>query len=80
MYSDVKATSLLRGPLAKALPVTGAMLIGWNIVAAAVLISVGLALLSISRVLISRVRSHEGLLVTPLVPVEDRRHVAVADH
>jgi hypothetical protein len=67
MYSDVNSAVLLRGPLAKALPVTGAMLIGWNIVAAAVLISVGLALLSISRVMISRVRSdEEGLPVAPV--------------
>ena len=59
MYSNVKSTALLRGPLAKVLPVTGAMFIGWNVVAAAVLISVGLALISISRVLISRARDDE---------------------
>ena len=34
MYSDVRSFNILRGPTAKVLPVTGAMLIGWNIVAA----------------------------------------------
>ena len=56
------------------LPVTGAMFIGWNIVAAVVLISVGLALISISRVLISRARSDEDGLVVPLAqPANETR-------
>jgi hypothetical protein len=63
MYSDVGSFNILRGPTAKMLPVTGAMLIGWNIVAAVVLISVGLALISISRVMVSRARSDEDFCV-----------------
>lgn len=38
------------------LPVTGALLLGWRVVAAVVLLSVGAALLSTSRVLLSRAR------------------------
>lgn len=54
MYTDVRSSTLMRGFATKALPVTGAMMIGWSIVAAAVLIATGLALLSIARVLAAR--------------------------
>ncbi len=56
MYSNVRPLDVLRGPMVKVLPVTGAMMIGWNLVAAAVLLSVGTALLGISRVLVARAR------------------------
>lgn len=61
MYSDVKGLSVTRGIGAGALPVTGALMLGWSVVAAVVLLSVGVALLSISRVIVSRHRMADEL-------------------
>lgn len=62
MYADVKGINLGRslgggavaGAGAETLPVTGALDVGWLIVAAVVLVSVGVALVSMARVLRSR--------------------------
>jgi len=62
----VAGTSVSAGTL----PITGAMGLGWSIVAVVVLLSVGMALLSISRVLLAGRRDDDADLIvgSPAAP------------